>query len=96
MTSVVCFFQGFGGGLAVIPFMGLLETIAIAKAFGKCVHSEEQDASRAGFICRSMGQSTTVLHSSASLQHLVDILCSNSHVIHSFPRSSTVMFRLSL
>lgn len=25
--------QGFGGGLAVIPFMGLLESIAIAKAF---------------------------------------------------------------
>lgn len=28
--------QGFGEGLAVIPFMGLLESIAIAKAFGKC------------------------------------------------------------
>ncbi|CAL8332144.1 unnamed protein product [Merluccius merluccius] len=26
--------EGFGGGLAVIPFMGLLESIAIAKAFG--------------------------------------------------------------
>ncbi|KAJ0050433.1 hypothetical protein NL108_003654, partial [Boleophthalmus pectinirostris] len=26
--------QDFGGGLAVIPFMGLLESIAIAKAFG--------------------------------------------------------------
>uniref|UniRef100_A0A8C2ZPD2 Sodium-independent sulfate anion transporter n=1 Tax=Cyclopterus lumpus TaxID=8103 RepID=A0A8C2ZPD2_CYCLU len=26
--------QGLGGGLAVIPFMGLLESIAIAKAFG--------------------------------------------------------------
>lgn len=59
----MCLFQGFGGGLAVIPFMGLLETIAIAKAFGKCAHSEEQDASRAGFICRSIGQSMTVLGS---------------------------------
>ncbi|XP_019745000.1 sodium-independent sulfate anion transporter isoform X2 [Hippocampus comes] len=27
--------EGFGGGLAVIPFMGLLESIAIAKAFAK-------------------------------------------------------------
>uniref|UniRef100_A0A8D2ZWE5 Sodium-independent sulfate anion transporter n=1 Tax=Scophthalmus maximus TaxID=52904 RepID=A0A8D2ZWE5_SCOMX len=26
--------EGFGGGLALIPFMGLLESIAIAKAFG--------------------------------------------------------------
>lgn len=32
----VCILQGFGGALAVIPFMGLLESIAIAKAFGKC------------------------------------------------------------
>ena len=32
----VCIVQGFGSGLAVIPFMGLLESIAIAKAFGKC------------------------------------------------------------
>ncbi|XP_035516890.1 sodium-independent sulfate anion transporter [Morone saxatilis] len=34
--SVVSFgeiVEGFGGGLAVIPFMGLLESIAIAKAF---------------------------------------------------------------
>uniref|UniRef100_A0A8D0D1K4 Sodium-independent sulfate anion transporter n=1 Tax=Sander lucioperca TaxID=283035 RepID=A0A8D0D1K4_SANLU len=31
--SFLCFVQGFGGGLAVIPFMGLLESIAIAKAF---------------------------------------------------------------
>ncbi|XP_061889663.1 sodium-independent sulfate anion transporter isoform X2 [Entelurus aequoreus] len=29
--------QDFGGGLAVIPFMGLLESIAIAKAFGVIV-----------------------------------------------------------
>lgn len=27
--------QGFGEDLVVIPFMGLLESIAIAKAFGK-------------------------------------------------------------
>ncbi|KAM9818993.1 sodium-independent sulfate anion transporter isoform 1-T3 [Syngnathus typhle] len=27
--------EGFGGGLAVIPFMGLLESIAIAKAFAR-------------------------------------------------------------
>lgn len=31
----VCSVQGFGEGLAIIPFMGLLESIAIAKAFGK-------------------------------------------------------------
>ncbi|KAF0037719.1 hypothetical protein F2P81_010593 [Scophthalmus maximus] len=29
--------EGFGGGLALIPFMGLLESIAIAKAFGVIV-----------------------------------------------------------
>lgn len=35
-TSLLCgFVQGFGGGLAVIPLMGLLESLAIAKAFGK-------------------------------------------------------------
>ena len=31
----VCVSQGFGGGLAVIPLMGVLESIAIAKAFGE-------------------------------------------------------------
>lgn len=40
------FLQSFGEGLAVIPLMGLLESIAIARAFGECVHSEQQDASR--------------------------------------------------
>lgn len=34
-SSSLCVLKDFGGGLAVIPFMGLLESIAIAKAFGK-------------------------------------------------------------
>jgi len=36
-ASPLCCVQGLGGGIALIPFMGVLESIAIAKAFGKCV-----------------------------------------------------------
>ncbi|MEQ2175862.1 hypothetical protein GOODEAATRI_022067, partial [Goodea atripinnis] len=34
--------EDFGGGLAVIPLMGVLESIAIAKAFGKFFHQISQ------------------------------------------------------
>lgn len=42
--------QGFGGGLAVIPFMGLLESIAIAKAFGKCLINIQ----KAGHVAKAL------------------------------------------
>lgn len=48
LSRLICFFQSFGEGLAVIPLMGLLESIAIARAFGECVQSEQQDASGVG------------------------------------------------
>ncbi|CAB1344363.1 unnamed protein product [Coregonus sp. 'balchen'] len=34
----------FGGGLAVIPFMGLLESIAIAKAFGESLRLRSEES----------------------------------------------------
>lgn len=38
----LCLMQDFGGGLAVIPLMGLLESIAIAKAFGKSFYQTSE------------------------------------------------------